>query len=401
MASIHKRTFGWATKDGQRRTGEKWQARYVGHDGKEHARLFALKKDAQAWLDLQTAGLVRGDWTDPKAGNETLRAYATRWQSIQVSSEGTARIVDNALRVHILPRLGETRLSSIRRSDVQAFVKALELKEVKPAINDEPARTLAPGSVRNIYEVLARVLDAAADDRVIPSSPCTRIGLPKDHDDEVQVPRLEEVESIRVALDEQWRAIPTVLAGTGLRIGELLGLRLADVNFLRRTIRVERQRLQSGKIAPLKSKASRRTVPVGSVVIDALASHLNAYPAAVDTDDPALFVDEVGKPLSYRRWKRLLSDARTAADVQVNSHSFRHFAASALISGGASVKQVQAFLGHASAVITLRTYAHLWPGDEDRTRSVLDAALSPLVGASDSRRTVAASNIRSSRSDGV
>ena len=77
------------------------------------------------------------------------------------------------------------------------------------------------------------------------------------------------------------------------------------------------------------------------------------------------------------------------AGVEVGSHGLRHFAASALISGGASVKQVQTFLGHSSAVITLRTYAHLFPGDEDRTRNVLDAALSPFA---DSLRTEAASN---------
>ncbi|MGV1037857.1 MAG: tyrosine-type recombinase/integrase [Candidatus Nanopelagicales bacterium] len=308
-------------------------------------------------LDQQTADLIRGEWTDPAADKETLRTYATRWERIQVSAEGTARIVDNALRVHILPRLGDMPLGSIRRSDVHAFVKAREEKEVRPATEELPARKMSPGTVRNIYEVLARVFAAAADDRVIARSPCTRITLPKDHDDEARVP---------------------TLADTCLRVGEMLGLRLSDVDFLRRTIRVERQRLQSGRIAPLKSKASRRTVPVGQVVIDVLAAHLQAYPAAVDTADPALFVDEARKPLTYRRWKRLLTDARTAAGVEVTSHSFRHFAASALISGGASVKQVQAFLGHASAVITLRTYAHMWPGDEDRTRNVLDAALSVL-----------------------
>jgi integrase len=73
----------------------------------------------------------------------------------------------------------------------------------------------------------------------------------------------------------------------------------------------------------------------------------------------------------------------------VTSHGLRHFAASALISGGASVKQVQTFLGHSSAVITLRTYAHLFSGDEDRTRNVLDAALSPLA---DFLRTTPASD---------
>ena len=121
-----------------------------------------------------------------------------------------------------------------------------------------------------------------------------------------------------------------------------------------------------------------------------LAAHLQAYPAAVHTADPALFVDEARKLLTDRRWKRLLTDARTAAGDEVTSHSFRHFAASALISGGASVKRVQTFLGHASAVITLRTYAHMWPGDEDRTRNVLDAALSVLEHNPEIIRAVAA-----------
>src|SRR5664280_1577995 len=144
MVSIHRRTVRWTTQDGHQRTGQRWQARYVGEDRKEHAKLFALKKDAQRWLDQQTVDLIRGDWTDPAAGKETLRTYATCWERIQVSAEGTARIVDNALRVHILPRLGDMPLGSIRRSDVQAFVKALEEKEVRPATEELPARTMSP-----------------------------------------------------------------------------------------------------------------------------------------------------------------------------------------------------------------------------------------------------------------
>ena len=124
-------------------------------------------------------------------------------------------------------------LGSIRRSDVQAFVKALEEKEVRPATEELPARTMSPGTLRNIYEVLARVFDAAADDRVIATSPCTRSMLPKHHDDEVRVPTLEDSQCVQVALGQQWQTIPVVLAGTGLRVAELLGLRLSDVDFLR------------------------------------------------------------------------------------------------------------------------------------------------------------------------
>jgi len=80
MASIHRRTVRWTTQDGHQRTGQRWQARYVGEDRKEHAKLFALKKDAQSWLDQQTADLIRGEWTDPAAGKETLRTYACRWE---------------------------------------------------------------------------------------------------------------------------------------------------------------------------------------------------------------------------------------------------------------------------------------------------------------------------------
>lgn len=132
------------------------------------------------------------------------------------------------------------------------------------------------------------------------------------------------------------------------------------------------------------SVTSRRTVPVGQVVIDELAAHLAAYPSA-----DALFSKQHGKPLTYTVWRRLWREAAAEAKVSGTSHSLRHFFASALIAGGASVKQVQIVLGHASAVITLRTYAHMWPGDDDRTRDLMDTALSPLA---DSVRTEAASD---------
>ncbi|HEX6151549.1 site-specific integrase [Nocardioides sp.] len=198
---------------------------------------------------------------------------------------------------------------------------------------------------------------------------------------------------MRGALDERWRPVVTILAGSGLRIGELLGLAPVDVSTTFRTIRVERQRLQSGALSELpKTKRSRRTVPVGDVVVAELEEQ------AERSTPVALCTDELGEPLTYRRWKRLLSDAASAAGVDLTSHSLRHFAASALIPGGASVKQVQMFLGHSSPTITLRTYAHMFPGDEDRTRDVLDTALSPLA---DSLRTGATPETLRRRSGGV
>ncbi|MEV7346893.1 site-specific integrase [Streptomyces sp. NPDC093544] len=213
--------------------------------------------------------------------------------------------------------------------------------------------------------------------------------------EEVTPPTVPQVEAMARVMPPYIRAAIVPLAGSGARIGELFGLKVSDVDFKAGTIRVDRQRVQSGKHGPPKTAKSRRTVPVGEVVTDALLQHLAARPSK-----EWLFTMEEGEPINYRRWKTewncagtapagtsrqprtTLSGAKAASPPvelpHMVTHDLRHFYASALIAGGASVTQVQSVVGHASAVITLRIYAHLWPGEEDRTRSVIDAVLGGL-----------------------
>jgi len=361
----------------QKRPNGKWRARYRDLDGKEHARHFDRKLDAQRWLDEVTASVVTGLYVDPRAGKISFEKYATKWEGEQIAGEAGARITDNALRVHLIPALGSYAMASLRRSHIQALFKKL-------------SEQLGPGSVRNVHDVLVRVMTAAVEDKVIAVTPCKRITLPSMPDEEFTPLTVAQVEAMLGAMPPYIRTAIVVLAGSGLRIGELLGLKLSDVDFKSGTIRVERQRLQSGLIGPPKTGKSRRTVPVGEVVTDALLTHLAARPSK-----EWLFTMEEGEPLNYRRWKTEWNCARKALQAAENkaadregrkpvelphmvTHDLRHFYASALIAGGASVKQVQLVLGHASAVITLRIYAHLWPGEEDRTRTVMDAVLGGL-----------------------
>ncbi len=168
---------------------------------------------------------------------------------------------------------------------------------------------------------------------------------------------------------DRYRAAVTLLAGSGLRIGEALGLEVRHVDFLRRTVRVEQQRLPNGQIGSPKTSSSVRTVPLAGYVTDALAAHLAAFP----TDD-GLFLMPTGRPLVYHAWAKHWQRAREVAGLpDVVTHDLRHFFASALIAGGASVKAVQLALGHESAAVTLGIYSHLWPGDDDRTRAIIDA----------------------------
>ncbi|MFE4917030.1 site-specific integrase, partial [Streptomyces sp. NPDC056652] len=145
----------------QKRPNGKWRARYRDLDGKEHARHFDRKLDAQRWLDEVTASIVTGLYVDPQAGRITFEKYAKKWEESLIASEAGERITDNALRLHLVPALGARAMAAIRRNDLQVLFKNL-------------SERLGPGSVRNVYDVLVRVMTAAVEDKVIASSPCRR-----------------------------------------------------------------------------------------------------------------------------------------------------------------------------------------------------------------------------------
>ena len=350
-----------------RRPDGRWRARYRDAAGKEHARHFPRKIDAQRWLDGVTAAVQTGAYTDPRTAKVTFGEYAAGWQSSHVGRERTGSNIDVALRVHVLPTLGARTLTSIRRSDVQALVAALNA-------------TLAPGSVRNVVAVLGQVFAAAVDDRLIPASPATRLRLPTVDSAEVRPAPLADVAAMVDAMPARYRALGVLLAGSGLRIGEALGLQVADVDFLRRRVHVRRQRLRGGQLGPVKTPRSARTVPVGEVVVEALAAHLAAYPSGGD-----LFTTGQGGPLIYSGWQTVWAGVRRSTGLGLGAHDLRHFYASALIAGGATVVAVSSALGHSNASITLRVYAHLWPTDEDRGRVIMDAAIGALRADPESR----------------
>jgi integrase len=351
MASIKKRPNG------------AWRARYRDDSGREHAKHFDRRVDAQRWIDEQTAAIMTGQFVHPKAGRITVREYAATWERSQIGRTRTLMILDVALRRHVLPRLGDLPLSAVTRSDVQGLVKAME------------AAGKQPRTVRGVYRVMARLFAAAVDDRRIASSPCRKVSLPRVDDTEVHPPTVEQIAAMVDAVPERFRALVVLLAGSGVRIAEAIALRPSDVDFLRRTLRVERQRTREGTITAPKSARSTRTVPLARVVVDELAAHMTRRPV----DSEWLFPAEDGGPLSYMAWYWAWEQAKAKAGLpDLMTHDLRHFCASALIAGGASVKIVQSVLGHSSAVVTLAAYAHMWPGDDERTRAVIESTLGVL-----------------------
>lgn len=175
----------------------------------------------------------------------------------------------------------------------------------------------------------------------------------------------------------RYQALVVLAAGTGLRQGECFGLTVDRVDFLRRTITVDRQLILPAtgppQFGPPKTAASVRTVPLPKVVRESLAAHLERWP----TDSDALiFTNERCCPLRRNRFGEIWRATVSRANLNgLRFHDLRHFYASLLIRHGESVKVVQARLGHASASETLDTYSHLWPDNAERTRAAVDSIL--------------------------
>jgi integrase len=318
-------------------------------------------------------GWVTGQYVDPNAGRVTVREYAGQWQAAQVWRTKTAKRIETDLRMHIFPTLGDRALASVRPSDVQGFVKGLSVN-------------LAPSTVKVIYSTLRSMFKSAVDDRVIPASPCVRVKMPALGNKTLVIPAVETVLAIGQQLPSSSRAVVYVAAGLGLRPGEVFGLMVSDVDFLRRSVRVERQLDDYGKLVPLKTDSSYRTIPLPDVVAVALSEHL-----AERGREGLVFAGTDGRPVKRNTFSKTWRRAAESAGAEgLRLHDLRHVYASALIHAGESVKTVQRRLGHSSAAMTLDVYSHLWPDSDERSRAAIDSYLSGSGRPADIMRTAGA-----------
>lgn len=373
MASVSKRSNG------------KWRARYRDPSGREHARHFDRKVDAQRWLDEVTASLVTGQYVAPDAGKVTFRDYAERWRAAQVHRPSTAEHVERTLRRRAYPAFGDQPLDAIQPSDVQAWVKGLSL-------------SLAPATVAVAHGIVAGVFNAAVHDRRVVRSPCESTRLPEVHHDPVEPLSTDAVRALEDAMPERYRALVTLAASTGVRQGEALGMTVDRSGLsppsVMPTLRVDRQLVsvesESPYLGPPKRRASRRELPLPRVAVEALSAHLAAFPpepAEIVSRDGGgrawtetvelVFTTRAGEPVRRKRFADVMRAAVAHAGLPKTTtfHDLRHYYASLLIRHGESVKVVQSRLGHATAAETLDTYSHLWPDSEDRTRAAVDSVL--------------------------
>jgi len=169
-----------------------------------------------------------------------------------------------------------------RRAPASTAVQRSGTGEARPIKRLE--RELSPASVIVTYRYVATIFKAASRDRRIALSPCDGIRLPKIVKKPVAPMATSDIQSLAEAVPKRYQAMVILAAGTGLRQGEIFGLTLDRVDFLRRSARVDRQlvgiRGQAPTFGPPKTASSVRTVPLPELVLEALSEHIRRFPPA-------------------------------------------------------------------------------------------------------------------------
>lgn len=361
-----------------------------GEQNRRAAKQILLQREAEATLGrhhIPTSQTVRF----AEFAQDWLKRIASRVKPKTLETYG------NALHRHLLPRFGEMRLGAISRREVESYLLDKTATGSRRGKKGK-AVPLAAATVNKTLAVIKSVLHDAIDHGVLTESAALRVKLVRDTSredgDQLNILQPAEIERLLEVAEEPYRGLYLLAVHTGMRRGELLGLRWRDIDLEVGKIQVRRSlaRVRTGDRyvvgeAPLKTRYSRR-------VIDDLApaaiAALRELPRGDDPERDYVFLSRAGGPIDPdtldRAFKRHLD---LASLPEIRFHDLRHTHASLLIAAGVHPKAIQARLGHASITTTLNTYGHLMPSAFQGVGSRLEALLQGKLKANDRAGTVA------------
>jgi integrase len=313
------------------------------------------------------------------ADNVTVAEYLARWLSDSV--RGTVRIStferhEQIIRTHLAPAFGRMKLKTL----TPAHVRSLHREKLEEG--------LAPATVRKIHSTLHKALSQAVADGLIPRN-AADVKAPRPAPEEMRP--LSEAEA-RTFLEtaretgDRFEALYVLAITTGLRRGELLGLRWDDADLVRGILRVGRALVREGGrhvVGETKTRRGRRQVNLTPRTVAALKAHRKGQleqrvrVGSFYEDHGLIFSSEIGTPLNpenlvKRSFKPLL---KWAGLPEIRFHDLRHTCATLLLGRGVHPKIVQELLGHATIAMTLDTYSHYLPSMGDQASGAMGDAL--------------------------
>ena len=261
---------------------------------------------------------------------------------------------------HIKPNLGSIPLNKLSSLELQKFYKKLlsRGRVTRLEAKNQP-KGLSPKTVRNIHQILESAMKLAVEQKLIMKDPTAGCALPKVEKKEMKTLPVEQLASfLREAKESGVFELYYLDLATGLRRGELLGLKWTDIDLEKGELQVKRQvaRIEGGIVeAPLKTKNAYRTLPLAEDVVAILKQQRKKAGSS-----PWVFPSPNGGPISPDSVLRKLHGMlKRAGLTRVRFHNLRHTFATLALQNGVDIKTVSAMLGHFSAGFTLDTYAHV------------------------------------------
>ena len=312
-----------------------WEGRYVsgyGADGKTQRRsVFAnTQEELQKKLRKALTQLDRGEYVEPS--KMTVGQWLDTWFTVYGRPrwrDSTAAIHHDNIRLHLRPAMGRHLLQKLRPDHVQAFV------------NRQAKQDYTPASIRKQIEPLKQALKQAVKDQLIMRSPAEAVSLPSPNQKEIEVLTIDEQKLLAPHIPDTvyGRAIRFIL-GTGLRASELCGLRWQDINgdiftirqgvqFVRNIEAKEGDSKHKLSIAPPKTKAGRRTIPITPAMRAVLETQRRAQKedrmragsawqgATVGQGESYIFATEVGTPMDRTNLGRALRARLSEAGLKI------------------------------------------------------------------------------------
>jgi integrase len=356
-----------------------YRGAYVGPDGKRRYVSGKTKEEARRNLRKARGDAERGLAFD--ANNLKVGEYLDRWLSDSVSDTVKATTFERyeqITRLHLKPALGRVKLKVLTPPHVRGLYR-------EKLETGSSART-----VRYIHTTLHKALKQAVMDGLISRNATESVKPPQSSREEMCPLTPEQAKLLlKVAHEagDRLEALYVLAIHTGLRQGELLGLKWDNVDLDDGSLQVRRT-LTITKDGPVfsspKTTGSRRSVKLTSKAIEALKHHLERQLGEIDrvgslwSENGLIFASEMGEPLNRhnvtrRSFKPLL---KRAGLPQIRFHDLRHTCATLLLTRNVNPKIVSEMLGHSSIAITLDTYSHVLPNMRDQAAAAMEEALS-------------------------
>lgn len=307
---------------------------------------------------IDNPNITFGAWLD-----EWLEVYAK--PTVKLSTYGS---YESNIRIHIKPELGRIKLSNLSANTLQKF------------FNNKSAENLSASSVRCIFKVINCAYKQAYKSGLVQRNICDMVILPKQPVQEMRVLTLEEQQALQKALKGERLGIGILIAlYTGVRIGELLGMKFSDIDFKSNTVTIRRtltrlkvydnpEKKTDIVISEPKTSNSNRVIPLQDFLIPLLKEHIRNISlekfrvGQLYNDEGFVMCNEFGKCIEPRTYQDFFKKMLDKAGVETTHfHTLRHTFATRALENGFDVKVLSSILGHANASTTLNKYAHALP----------------------------------------